>query len=143
MWRSRGCEKPVAIDVYAWHLSTEGNLGAYCALCTRCAQNLYRTVPKLHRCEQIMKHQGQYHEPIHGTFALHSLGCFSQMPQMSPFTLLGIGSPYNPAKTAWQTNTAAPNKEQKTKKKTSNLRAHSNGQTEVVHQWYMSNIVGV
>ena len=38
---------------------------------------------------------------------------FSQVPQMS---LLSVGNPYNPAKTARQTDTVAPRSEQNTKK---------------------------
>ena len=54
---------------------------------------------------------------IHGTFALHSWGCFSQVPQMSSFTLLGIGNPFKPVKAARQTDTVAQSSKQNTKKR--------------------------
>ena len=63
-----------------------------------------------------MKKHGQIHTLMNGTFVLHSWGCFSQVPQLSSFHFLGIGSPYDPVKTSPQTDTMAPSSERHTKK---------------------------
>ena len=64
-------------------------------------------------CGPFMKNQRQMHALNYSIYVLHSCGWFSQLLEISSFTLSSI-SLDNPAKTAWQTDNVAPSSEEDT-----------------------------